>query len=324
VTGEKVTDHEHAEALRIGTRSSALARWQAEWVAAQLTALGVETELVHISTKGDVSSRPLGAIGGQGVFTKAIQEALSGGEVDVAVHSLKDLPTEPVDGLLVAAVPGRAGAGDVLVSAIASSVESLPAGARVGTGSARRRAQLLYARPDLEIAEIRGNLDTRLKKLDDGQYDAIVLAEAGMSRLGWQERIAQVIPKQLMLPAVGQGALGIEVRAEDDRTLSVVAPLDDPPSHHAVLAERAMLAALRAGCLAPVGAWARQEDDQLVLEGVVLDGNGTRRVSTTVHGDPNNAEALGREAAERLLAQGAAELIVASRDGGTPGGGGLG
>jgi hydroxymethylbilane synthase len=310
------------ERLRIGTRSSALARWQAEWVAAQLTAAGVETELVHISTQGDVSSGPLGTIGGQGLFTKAIQEALLSGEVDVAVHSLKDLPTEPVSGLHVAAVPSRAGAGDVLVSAVAGSVESLPAGARVGTGSARRRAQLLYARPDLQIAEIRGNLDTRLKKLDDGQYDAIILAEAGISRLGWQARIAQVIPKQLMLPAVGQGALGIEVRSDDNGTLAVIAQLDDPPSHHAVLAERAMLAALRAGCLAPVGGWARLVEDQMVLEGVVLDGDGTQRIYTSAKGDACDAEALGREAAERLLADGAADLIAATRGGAAPGGAG--
>ena len=314
----EVTDHITKGLLRIGTRSSTLARWQAEWVAAQLTALGAEIEMVHISTEGDVSSRPLGAIGGQGLFTKAIQQSLLSGDIDLAVHSLKDLPTEPVAGLQLAAVPSRENAGDVLVSKVANSLDTLPQGARVGTGSARRRAQLLYTRRDLQIAEIRGNLDTRLQKLDKGLYDAIILAEAGIRRLGWQQRITQVIPKRIMLPAVGQGALGIEARTDDSRTLAILAHLDDAPSHKAVLAERAMLAALRAGCLAPVGGWARQVENRLVLDGVVLDGDGTRRVYASVDGDSDDAEAIGREAAERLLAQGAADLIAASRSQTTP------
>jgi hydroxymethylbilane synthase len=309
-----VTDHTHTGLrLRIGTRASALARWQAEWVAAQLPSLGVDFEMVLISTEGDVSSRPLGAIGGQGVFTKAIQQSLLGGDIDLAVHSLKDLPTEPVPGLQLAAVPRRESVGDALVSTIANSLETLPPGTRIGTGSARRRAQLLHARRDLQVLDIRGNLDTRLQKLDDQMYDAVILAEAGIRRLGWQQRITQVIPRSIMLPAVGQGALGIEARADDGRTLEVLAELDDAPSHNAVLAERAMLAALRAGCLATVGGWARQEENRIVVEGVVLDHDGRRRVYASADGRIDDAEMVGREVADRLLGQGAADLIAASR-----------
>ena len=299
--------------LRIGTRASDLARWQANWIADRLGGMGREVEIVHISTKGDVSSQPLGTIGGQGLFTKEIQRALLDDEIDLAVHSLKDLPTVPVDGLRLAAVPERENAGDVLVSAEAHSVETLPQGARIGTGSARRRAQLLFARGDLQVLDIRGNVGTRLRKLDDGQYDAIVLAEAGMRRLNLEQRITHVIPKTVMLPAVGQGALGIEARSEDRDTLEVLAGLNHPASRAAASAERTMLAALQAGCLAPVGVWARHDEDRLVLDSVVLSGDGSRRVAADVAGPPDEAEELGRQAARELLAQGAAELIAASR-----------
>jgi len=190
--------------LRLGTRASALARWQADWVAAELNKLGVLVEMILISTQGDVSSRPLGAIGGQGVFTKELQRALLDGTIDLAVHSLKDLPTERAAGLRLAAVPERESTRDVLVSRVASSFLALPPDARIGTGSIRRRAQLLHSRPDLQISEIRGNVDTRLRKLDEGQYEAIVLAEAGLKRLGLGDRITQILPTELMLPAVGR------------------------------------------------------------------------------------------------------------------------
>jgi len=301
--------------LRLGTRTSALARWQAGWVAAELVKLGVCVEMIHIATQGDVSSRPLGAIGGQGVFTKELQRALLDGAIDLAVHSLKDLPTEPVPGLQLAAVPERESTRDVLVSRVAGSFAALPPGARVGTGSIRRRAQLLCARPDLQVSEIRGNVDTRLRKLDEGQYDAIVLAEAGLRRLGLGNRITQVLPTELMLPAVGQGALGIEARGHDAPTLETLAQLDHPVSHSAVLAERALLAALRAGCLAPVGAWARVEGDRLQLDAVVLSHDGRDRLSVSVAGLPEQAEALGHQAAAELAACGAAQLIAASRQG---------
>ena len=190
--------------LRLGTRNSPLARWQAEWVAARLTALGVAVELVPITTQGDVKSGPLGQIGGMGLFTKELQRALLDNQIDLAVHSLKDLPTEPVVGLALAAVPERESTADVLLTTKYGSLESLPKGAKVGTGSLRRKSQLLHARPDLAIEDIRGNVETRVRKLDDGEYDAIVLAEAGLKRLGLAHRITQVLPQSLMLPAVGQ------------------------------------------------------------------------------------------------------------------------
>ncbi|HEY3393956.1 MAG TPA: hydroxymethylbilane synthase, partial [Lacipirellulaceae bacterium] len=229
--------------MRIGTRGSQLARWQAEWVAEQLRREGQDVELVEIATRGDIEqARSIEEIGTRGVFTKAIQRALLAGDVDLGVHSLKDLPTDPVEGLMLGAVSQRESPADVLVSNIAASLEILPNGARVGTGSLRRQAQLRYLRPDLQIREIRGNVDTRLRKLDEGQFDAIVLAEAGLRRLGLIERIAQVLPLDVMLPAVGQGALAIECRADDQATRRVVAALGDPASHAAVVAERALLA----------------------------------------------------------------------------------
>lgn len=299
--------------LRLGTRSSPLARWQAEWVAARLAEQGTAVELVPITTQGDVKTGPLGQIGGQGVFTKEIQRALLEGQIDLAVHSLKDLPTAEVEGLSLAAVPPRESTADVLVSAKASSLEDLPHGARVGTGSLRRKAQLLHVRPDLVVLEIRGNVETRLRKLDDGEYDAIVLAEAGLKRLGFADRIAAVLPRVIMLPAVGQGALGIETRSDDERTRKLLAPLDDIATHAAVTAERSMLAALRGGCLAPVGAAGLVEGSALSLDGVVLSGDGRQRITAAAAGRIEDAVAIGQQAADLLLAQGAAEMIAESR-----------
>ncbi len=299
--------------LRLGTRGSLLARWQAEWVAARLAELGVAVTLVPITTQGDVKTQPLGEIGGQGLFTKELQRALLDGQIDLAVHSLKDLPTAPVPGLVLAAVPERESTDDVLVSTVADRVESLPQAARVGTGSLRRKAQLLHLRPDLRVIDIRGNVETRLRKLDEGQYDAIVLAEAGLRRLGMTDRIAHVIPRTTMLPAVGQGALGIEARADDNATLAQVAPLDYAATHQAVLAERSLLWTLRGGCLAPVGAWARLEDGHLVLDAVVLSGDGSQKLTASGSAPFQDAKELGEKVARELLAQGAAELIAASR-----------
>ena len=301
--------------LKLGTRASPLARWQADWVAAQLALRGVDVEMVHITTQGDVKTGPLGQIGGQGLFTKEIQRALLAGEIDLAVHSLKDLPTAEVPGLAIAAVPRRESIHDVLVGPF-RALDELPEGARVGTGSLRRRAQLLHARPDLQLLEIRGNVDTRLKKLDSGDYDAIVLAQAGLSRLGLAERIAYVIPPQIMLPAVGQGALGIETRADDDATRTQVQALNDEATWAAVTAERTLLNALRAGCLAPVGAWARLDSpnsSELHLQAAVLHPDGTARISAEAVRSPAAARQLGQFVAEQLLAQGAADLIAAAR-----------
>src|SRR5262245_31858879 len=283
--------------VRLGTRSSALARWQAEWVAAQLGKRGVAVELVPITTQGDVKTGPLGQIGGQGLFTKEIQRALLDGQIDVAVHSLKDLPTVPVEGLAIAAIPERESAADVLISNQADRIETLPPEARVGTGSLRRKAQLLHVRPDLMIGDIRGNVETRVRKLDEGEFDALILAEAGLKRLGFADRIAAIIPPDIMLPAIGQGALAIEARSEDERVRELLAPLDHNPTHQAVVAERTLLSRLRAGCLAPVGAWGRFEQDRLKLDAVVLsaDGNSRLLANDSNDGDPKT---LGERVAE--------------------------
>jgi hydroxymethylbilane synthase len=283
-------------------------------VASQLAALGVSVELVPISTRGDVTTGALGSVGGQGLFTKEIQGALLEGDVDLAVHSLKDLPTDPVAGIQLAAVPQRASIYDAMVCGVADSLDSLPDGACVGTGSARRRAQLLHARPDLAVVDIRGNVDTRLRKLDDGQYDAILLAEAGLRRLGLEDRITALLPISAMLPAVGQGALGIEARSDDTETLQTLGHLNHVDSRSAVAAERHLLAALRAGCLAPVGAWGRVEAERLVLDAVVLSLDGRSRLNVTVSVSADDPTAAGQAAAQDLLSQGAAALIAGARN----------
>lgn len=309
--------------LKLGTRSSALALWQSNWVATQLRELGFEIELVKISTSGDVKSGPIGAIGSQGVFTKEIQRALLDNEVDFAVHSLKDLPTEDIPGLCLTSVPPRESVGDVLVSNEISSFDEIPADALIGTGSMRRKAQLLNQRPDLQVEDIRGNVDTRLQKLDEGAYQAIILAESGLKRLGLTERITHVIDRGVMIPAVGQGALGIECREEDAYVREVLAHLNDLSTFLCVTAERAMLKALRAGCLAPVGAWGQLKEDQLHLQGVVLSGTGNQRVDSDSQVDLSDqtaavqverATALGQAVAESLIAQGATELIAEARE----------
>ncbi|MEO1496136.1 MAG: hydroxymethylbilane synthase [Planctomycetota bacterium] len=299
--------------LRLGSRASKLARWQAHWVASELRGLGHEIEIVEVRTEGDArQSGPIEAIGSVGVFTKAIQDALLDHRVDLAVHSLKDLPTTPVPGLQVAAVPPRAPLRDALVTQAANSIAALPEGARVGTGSHRRRAQLLHARPDLTVGDLRGNVDTRLAKLDAGEHDAILLAEAGLTRLGLAERIACRIPCEEMLPAPGQGALGIECRPDDDATVAALAPLDDPATHHAVLAERSALARLEGGCLAALGAWARYEDEQLRLTVAVFSEDGREKLASNALApvpDRSAASELGHAVADDLLSQGAADLL---------------
>jgi hydroxymethylbilane synthase len=301
--------------IRLGTRASTLARWQAEWVAARLTELGAAVELVFIKTGGDGTTTPITQSTSQGLFTKEIQRALLDRRVDLAVHSLKDLPTERIDGLGLAAVPRRESACDAFISSRFTAIDQLPSGARVGTGSRRRQSQLLHARPDLTVLDIRGNVETRLQKLDDGEFDAIILAEAGLKRLGMADRITQILSPTMMLPAVGQGALGLETRHDDQATIATVKQLDDPDTHACVLAERALLAALRGGCLAPVGAWGRVVDGKLRLDAVVLSTDGRTRLEANVSGDVSSAIALGEEAARRLIEQGATELIAGSREG---------
>lgn len=317
-------------ALRLGTRGSKLAKWQAEWVAGELHRRGHIVELVEIATRGDMEQVvAVEEIGTRGVFTKEIQRALLADSVDLAVHSLKDLPTEPVDGLVLAAVPMRESPADVLVVRSEERgarskepgaekkdliLELLP-GARVGTGSLRRQAQLRHLRSDLMLLDVRGNVDTRLRKLDEGQYDAIVLAEAGLLRLGLADRISQVLELDVMLPAVGQGALGIECRADDAETRSILAALEDRETRAAVTAERALLEHLRGGCMAPIGALGSMQAGELHLSAVVLSSDGTQRLAAQQVGLPDAAASLGMKVAEALLAQGAAKLIASSRNG---------
>ena len=268
-----------------------------------------------ISTAGDQQQTgPIGAIGSQGVFTKELQKALTDGRVDLAVHSLKDLPTDETPGLALAAVPPRGPCGDVLVCREVQGLKQLPDGAVVGTGSLRRRSQLLHARRRLKVTDIRGNVETRLRKLDEGEFDAIALAEAGLRRLGLADRITQVLPKSIMLPAVGQGALGLQTRADDDATLAALGPLDDAATHAAVTAERALLHALRGGCMAPVGAWGRiDEGGKLLLDAVVVGHDGKIRLAASATATGDMAEQLGMEVAADLIFQGSGDLIAAAR-----------
>lgn len=302
---------------RIATRGSRLAIWQAEHVAALLSSAGaVEIELVRVTSSGDRDqTRPVAELQSQGLFTKEIQQAVLDGRADLAVHSLKDLPTEDTPGLVLAAVPEREAVADVFISQDGRGWAKLPSGARIGTGSRRRRAQLLNLRPDFEMLELRGNVETRLQKLRDGDYDAIVLAYAGLKRLGLDDQITEKLSPEVVLPAVGQGALGIEARSDDVATQQLLARLNHASSRAAVTAERAMLAALRGGCLAPVGAWARLDDEgRLLLEAVVLSLDGRTKLVASGRDSPNQAEALGQRVAAELDRQGAAKLIAASRE----------
>ena len=307
-----------APLLRIATRASRLALWQAEYVAALLSEKipGCRVELIHISTTGDRDqSESLRSFGGMGVFTREVQKALLDGRADIAVHSLKDLPTESAAGLVLGAVPERGPLVDALVLPAKhsgpSSLETLPRQARVGTGSLRRQSQLLHVRPDLQLLEVRGNVETRLRKLDEGEYDALVLAAAGLTRLGLQGRISRELAPPLMYPAVGQGALGLECRSDDASTQTGLAQLNDFVTHQRVLAERSLLAELRAGCHAPVGALTRVEGSRLFLEGVVLSPNGETRLHSQADLPITEPVKLGKIVAEDLLRRGA-DAVIAS------------
>ncbi|MFL5242138.1 MAG: hydroxymethylbilane synthase [Gemmataceae bacterium] len=298
--------------IRIGTRGSRLALWQANYVTDRLRrqALGRPIELVEIETIGDqIRDRPLSQIGGDGLFTKEIQRALLTGSVDVAVHSLKDLPTLAVEGLTLAAVPPRGRAGDVFVSRKYRSFDLLPEGAKVATSSLRRQAMILHRRHDLHVINIRGNVETRLRKLDGEELDAIILAQAGLERLGLGDAIREVLDASWMLPAVGQGALGLECRVEDQATLDLVRRLDDYATHQAVLAERAFLRGLGGGCLVPIGAASLVKHETLSLRGAVLRPDGSKRIEAEQSGNVQDPDHLGRQLADRLLASGAGKLL---------------
>jgi len=294
--------------LVIGSRGSQLALWQARWIAARLAERGEETRIEIIRTTGDkITDVPLAKVGTKGLFTKEIEEALLDGRIDLAVHSLKDLPTEVPEGLTIAAIPEREDPRDALVG---GRLDQLPAGAKVGTSSLRRSAQLRAKRPDLVIESLRGNLDTRLRKLDEGQYHAIVLAAAGLERLGWALRIAEVLPPDVMCPAVGQGALAVETR-NDTLAREVCVYLDHRETRAAVTAERAVLASLGGGCQVPIGAYATTKDDSLSLIGIVIAPDGGRIVRHGAHGLVTEAEAIGRRVGAALLADGASEILEA-------------
>jgi hydroxymethylbilane synthase len=287
--------------IRIGTRQSPLALWQAEHVAGMLQAQGFSVELVRITTSGDVLKGSLSQSGGVGLFTKEIQRALIEERCDVAVHSLKDLPTEPIAGLCLSAVPEREDPSDCLLIRDQKDLDALPEGSVVGTGSPRRRAQLLQVRPDLNLTEIRGNVDTRLKKLAAGDYDAIVLAYAGLHRLGLDQAISQKLPLSLMIPAVGQAALGLETRQDDSATIEAIRTLDHPETHWSVYSEREILRRLHAGCLAPVAAHARRVDDRFEMQCRVFSSDFARRIDAHHSVAAPRDCSLHQELAEQLV-----------------------
>ena len=297
--------------LRIGTRGSLLAKWQAESVRKQLFALaGVEAEIVIIKTSGDKMQQvPLTQLGGKGIFIKELEDALLDESIDLAVHSVKDIPTEVPRGLSFPAVCRRDDIRDCLISPTGSTLESLRPGARVGTSSLRRQAQLLRLRADLDIRDLRGNVDTRLRKVGDGEYDAIVLAKAGLDRLGLSQRISETFAPEVFMPAVGQGAIAVETRLGDNETGDLLSKLDDPETRAAIIAERALLAALQGGCQVPVGAWARIERGEMVLEACVTSVDGQQQVKQRSTGAPDQGVQLGEQMARLLMETGAQTIL---------------
>jgi hydroxymethylbilane synthase len=298
--------------IKIGTRGSALALAQSNWVAAQLAGRypGCRVELVIIKTTGDkIQNVPLAQIGGKGLFIKEIEEALLKAQVDLAVHSLKDMPAELPEGLMLGAVPLREDCRDAFISSRYQTLAEIPAGGRVGTGSLRRRVQLLHRRPDLEVVPIRGNVDTRLKKMETLGLDALILAAAGLNRLGLAHLYQCCVPEADMLPAVSQGALGLEVRTADLDLRELVSFLDDPPTRLAVTAERAFLARLEGGCVVPVAALGKVQGDFLHLEALISDLEGRRLLRESLRGPVTAAAALGSSLAESLLARGGREIL---------------
>ena len=295
--------------LTIGSRGSKLALWQAHWIKGRLEEMGEACRIEIIKTTGDkITDVPLAQIGGKGLFTKEIEEALIRGEIDLAVHSMKDLPTILPGGLAVTAIPEREDPRDALLG---SALAGLAQGSRVGTSSLRRAAQLRALRPDLAVEPLRGNLDTRLRKLDEGRYQAIVLAFAGLKRMGWDDRVAEVLSVNHMCPAVGQGALAIETRSGGGHAEQLCLRLDHAGTRVAVTAERALLAGLGGGCQVPIGAYAKVEDDALHLTAVVCSPDGERLIRRNADGAPGAADELGRRLAEELLEAGADDILEA-------------
>jgi hydroxymethylbilane synthase len=302
--------------LVIGTRGSKLALWQSNYIKAKVEAItGLTVELKIIKTTGDkILDVPLAKVGGKGLFTKEIEVELIDGTVDLAVHSMKDVPTELPEGLYIAAMPERVDPRDAIVSGANYDLDSLPQGATLGTSSLRRRSQVKALRPDLEIVDVRGNLDTRMRKAETGELDAVILASAGITRMGWADRITHYIAPDQMVSAVGQGAIGIEIREVDDFMRHVMAEIGHPETMEAVTAERVVMRRLEGGCQVPIGAYARFEDDTLVMDAMVGSVDGTHIVREQLCGDAGEPEALGEAMVGRLLRLGAGEILAEIRD----------
>lgn len=298
--------------LRIGTRGSLLAKWQAESVRKQLfAATGVEAEIIIIKTSGDrMQQAPLTQIGGKGIFIKELEDALLEETIDLAVHSVKDIPTDTPSRLSFPAVCRRDDVRDCLISPKGMTLANLREGARVGTSSLRRHAQLKHIRPDLDVRDLRGNVDTRLRKVESGEYDAILLAKAGLDRLGWTQRITETLSPEVCMPAVGQGAIAVETRLHDTEAADALAKLDDAETRTAIICERALLAKLQGGCQVPLGAWARIERGELILEACVCSVDGVQYVKQRATAPPEQAAELGQHMAALLIEAGAQNILL--------------
>ncbi len=297
--------------IRIGTRGSMLAKWQAEFVRKKIFQVtGVDAEIVIIKTTGDkLQTAQFAQIAGKGVFIKELEEALLDEQVDLAVHSVKDIPTDVPSRLCFPVICRREDTRDCLIAAKGETLDTLRHGARVGTSSLRRQAQILHARPDLDVRELRGNVDTRLRKVESGEYDAILLAKAGLDRLGWSNRISEILSQEICMPAVGQGALGVQARLKDSEIAEALAPLDDFETRQSIVAERSLLAALEGGCQVPLGAWARVERGELVLDAVVCSPDGKQHIRQRATAPPEQARELGTQMAQLLIDSGAREIL---------------
>jgi hydroxymethylbilane synthase len=297
--------------LRIGTRGSVLAKWQADFVRKQIFEVtGIEGEIIIIKTTGDkMLQSSLSQIGGKGIFIKELEDALFEESIDIAVHSVKDIPTQVPPRLSFPAICRREDVRDCLVSGNGATLANLRSGARVGTGSLRRQAQLRHMRPDLDVRDLRGNVDTRLRKVEAGEYDAVMLAKAGLDRLGWAHRISETFSPDVCMPAVGQGALGIECRASDEETSNALEKLNDAETRSAIIAERTLLSVLEGGCQVPLGAWARLERDELVLDACVCSIDGLQYVKQRATAPPDQARALGERMAKLLIDAGGQSIL---------------
>jgi hydroxymethylbilane synthase len=299
------------QVIRLGSRGSKLALWQAEFIQFEIERrTGRKVEITRIKTTGDmILDVPLARVGGKGLFVKEIEETLLSGDIDLAVHSMKDVPTDLPDRLAIVAITRREDPRDAFLSVKYRKFEELPQGAKLGTSSLRRQTQLLGLRPDLTVETLRGNLDTRIRKMEEGRYDAIILAAAGLRRLGWEAKITEYIPEEMSLPAIGQGALGIEIRVDDMDTREAVSFLNDRDAAFAVRAERGFLKRLEGGCQVPIASYGRTEGDGIFLKGMVGRPDGSEIIRGSARGSTSDPEALGMGLAEQLLARGAKEIL---------------